>query len=189
MSRSCFVCAFLVLATASDGAFAQSTSPEPEPAPKSKPVSSGFSGKLGAGPAIHGIHGHEVWGARLQMALGAQIRDIGAIHGDLSYGIGATELGLKTQTYSFAVTWEFIVGPARLGLGPEFTLLWMDRYTTDFSTMDSSGTGFTTFIGFDVVQSDHVNLNLALHGRYAWLANDLGYGGAGLTLGGRVKTP
>ncbi|MEQ9318485.1 MAG: hypothetical protein RIF41_04970, partial [Polyangiaceae bacterium] len=151
-------------------------------------IRNNFSAKINAGPMYRSIRGHDVWGARFTAAFGAQFKDFGAIHGEFGYGVGRTDGGLEVQTYTSATTWEFILDRFRLGLGPQLTLLWMERVTVDHS-MFGAGWGLNGFATFDLVQGDHANLYLGLDGRYTWLGHGLDYGGLGLTLGGRFKTP
>ena len=171
------------------------TPPPPPPwadsqldAPPEPRVRNGFSAKLGAGPMYRSIHGHDIWGARFTAALGAQFKDIGSLHGEFGYAIGKTDGGLETETLTFAPTWEFIIERFRIGLGPQWTLLWMERVTIDES-MFGGGWGFTGFASVDLIQGDHANMYLALDGRYSWFDDGLDYGGLGLSLGARFKTP
>jgi hypothetical protein len=171
---------------------AQPPPPPPEEAwyPESEPqrIRNGFSAKVGLGPNYRSLHGHDIWGARFSGALGAQFKDWGAVHGEFAYEIGAIESGLKTESASFGPTWEFVIDRLRLGLGGQMALVWVERATYDASLF-GGGYGFNAFMSYDLISDDHVNLYLALDGRYSWLDDDLGYGGLGLTLGTRFKTP
>lgn len=134
------------------------------------------------------IHGYDIWGARFTAALGAQFKDIGSIHGEFGYAVGRTEGGLKTETYTSAATWEFILERFRIGLGPQLTLVWMQRVTVDDS-MFGGGWGLNAFASYDLIQGDHANMYVGLDGRYSWFGEGLDYGGLGVALGARFKTP
>ena len=153
-----------------------------------KKVRNGFSAKLAGGPSVHWLHGHVVGGGRFHAAFGAQLKDIAAIHGEFSYGVGRTDGGLMVHTGSLAATWEFILDSWRLGFGPELTIVSMRRYTAP-ELVGSLAGGFMTSAGVDLVQGETYSLHLGLEGRYGWLSQDVGYGGLGLFLGGRMKAP
>ncbi|MFP6684584.1 MAG: hypothetical protein VB934_07720, partial [Polyangiaceae bacterium] len=147
----------------------------------------GFSAKVSVGPRYQDLHGHAIWSGAPAVAFGAQFKDVGAIHGDFSVGVGNTDGGLMTSAFAFGPTWEFILGAWRLGGGPQLSVIWMTR-ASNGGTMVATGACGVAFAGIDLVQGETTSLHLGLDGRLGRVG-DMNHASVGLSLGVRFKTP
>lgn len=90
----------------------------------------GFAMQMMAGPGYRNLHGVHMIGGDVEMAFGAQTKG-GGIYGRVSLFLARTlEGGLFVIAPGVAPTWEAPVGPFRLGLGIQLSMLGYIRSTT-----------------------------------------------------------
>jgi hypothetical protein len=152
------------LATALLGARARAEGRPLAPAEAYDRPRNGFSNKLGVGVGLRRLQGHEMFAPEVALALGAQFKDWGAVHGELRLARGALEGDLDTLFLGFAQTWEFVFGRVRPGLGLALGYVRVERVTgEDGGTFDAASLTVPVFLTVDLYQSD--NFNVWLGGR------------------------
>lgn len=158
------------------------TEHEPDAEPRN-----GFSAKMQLGVGYHNLYGHSIVGGLGGIALGAQFKDIGALHGHVVGQIGMSDSGLRTTMISFGPTWEFELGRVRPGIGPVIHYLSVERATGGSLSTDIEG-GARVFVDIDLWQSPHAAFTLTLLGELTHVP-DSTMGSFGLMLGTRFKAP
>lgn len=148
----------------------------------------GFSTKAYVGPSYHALYSHPMGTVMGGVALGAQFKDIGALHGTFLFQLGATDAGLRTTSYGGSVTWEHIFGRVRPGIGVLVQQFHLERATSP-GTLAFFGGGLTGFLSVDVVQSPHANFFIGLNGELIFMPDETVFPGAWLNFGGRFKAP
>lgn len=123
----------------------------------------GFAAQLMAGPGYRNLYGVHMIGGDVELAFGAQTKG-GGIYGRINLFLARTlEGGLTVIAPAVAPTWEAPIGPFRLGLGIQISMLGYIRSTTQ-NYQAEIGIGPRAHAHWDFAKSEAIGGFLGLRG-------------------------
>lgn len=148
----------------------------------------GFSVKAATGIGYAVLQEHPIVALAGQFAVGVQIRNLVAIHGECDLWKGETDQALSFFTASVGMGAELALWRVRPGLGLHLHWLRVGR-ATPAETMRGMGYTGRLRLDLDILQSDHANLFVGAKGAAGVADHGMVLVGAALNLGGRFKHP
>lgn len=105
----------------------------------------GFALRAGLGGSYTRLYSLNIGAIETELGAGAHALG-GSIFGVLGYGRGATGAGLDASTLVSSAEWELPLDRLRLGFGPRFAFVSVDRATGgEEQALTLGGTGYATF--------------------------------------------